>query len=143
MLNKTQKKWAAIFLTLVILVDFMGMATVVTLFPQLLLGAHSIFPASWSNTSKFSCMGVMLAIYPLGQFFGAPIFGKLSDIYGRKNILLVTLIGTLAGFVLSALSIKWSSPIILFLGRFLAGICAGNVAIAQASPPTWNPSPGS
>ncbi|MCD6048472.1 MAG: rane protein of unknown function [Gammaproteobacteria bacterium] len=133
MLNEPQKKWTSVFLILVILIDFMGVATVVTLFPQILLGPHSIFPEEWSNSMRLSCMGIMLAIYPLGQFFGASLFGKLSDLHGRKKILLVTLIGTLVGFSFSAFAVELSTPILLFIGRLLSGFCAGNVAIAQAS----------
>ena len=92
------KKGITLYLILVILIDFMGVATVVTLFPNLLLGAHSIFPFTWSASNKLTAMGAMLAIYPLGQFFGASIFGKLSDYYGRKKIMLLTLFCTCLGF---------------------------------------------
>src|SRR3990167_4640761 len=127
------KKGITLYLILVILVDFMGVATVVTLFPNLLLGTHSIFPATWSASNKLTAMGVMLAIYPLGQFFGASLFGKLSDHHGRKKIMLLTLLGTCFGFLLSAISIDIASAALLFMSRLIAGLCAGNVAIAQAS----------
>ena len=128
-----RKKSTAFYLTLVILIDFMGVATVVTLFPHLLIGQHSIFPSDWSLKDRLSMMGGMLAIYPLGQFFGASLFGKLSDNYGRKKIMFLTLFGTCFGFLLSAISIDMASAELLFIGRLIAGLCAGNVAIAQAS----------
>ena len=127
------KKATALYLTLVILIDFMGVATVVTLFPHLLIGPHSLFPSGWSSKDQLSMMGVVLAIYPLGQFFGASLFGKLSDHYGRKQIMFLTLLGTCFGFLLSAISIDIASAALLFMSRLIAGLCAGNVAIAQAS----------
>ena len=59
-------------------------------------------------------LGLLLGIYPLGQFFGAAILGKLSDMRGRKPLLLWTLTGTLAGFVISALAIRQGNLLLLF-----------------------------
>ncbi len=128
-----QKKFTVAFLTLVILIDFMGMATVVVLFPKLLLTASGIFPIQWSHNIRIMMMGILLAIYPLGQIIGASALGKLSDYYGRKQLLLITLLGTFVGFSLSGIAIVYKSAMILYISRLLAGLCAGNVAIAQAS----------
>lgn len=127
------KKWTLSFLITVILIDFMGMATVVVIFPKLLLTSNMIFSESLSEGQRLMWMGVLLSLYPLGQIIGAALFGKLSDYYGRKSLLILTLTGTLFGFVLSALAIEYSLPLLLFFSRLLAGFCAGNVAIAQAS----------
>lgn len=121
------------FLTTVILIDFMGMATVVVLFPKLLIGSSGIFSSEWSYQTRIILMGTFLAVYPLGQVIGASVLGKLSDYYGRKPLLLLTLLGTLLGFVLSGLAVTFQSALTLFFSRLLAGLCAGNVAIAQAS----------
>src|SRR5690349_19475076 len=126
-----RKKLTLAFLTLVILIDFMGMATVVVLFPKLLLSSSGIFPTQWSNEMRLSMMGVLLAIYPLGQVIGASALGKFSDYHGRKKILLITLFGTLIGFSLSGFAILVKSALTLFVSRLISGLCAGNVAIAQ------------
>lgn len=131
---RQSEKWQVFYLTLLILLDFMGLATVVVLFPHLFLDPNSqLFPEAWSNGFRVSMLGFFLAIYPLGQFFGATWFGKLSDHYGRRKILSYTIAGTLLGFVLSAIAIETHQYILLFVSRLLAGLCAGNVAIAQAS----------
>ena len=124
---------AVAYLIAVTLVDFMGLGIVVTLFPKLLLDASTgILPLAWGHTERLTVLGIFLAIYPLGQFLGAAILGKLSDYYGRRHLLLVTLLGTLLSFIASGISIEIKSAILLFLFRFLAGLFAGNVAIAQA-----------
>lgn len=127
-----RSKLSVAFLTSVILVDFMGMAIVVVLFPKLLLGAEGVL-SGWSHNSRYITMGLLMAIYPLGQIFGASTLAKLSDYYGRKNILLLTLTGTLIGFLLSGVAVLAGSVSLLFGSRLLAGLCAGNVATAQAS----------
>lgn len=128
-----RKSLTIAFLVTVILIDFMGMATVVVLFPNLLLGSSGIFPSHWSHHDKIIMMGLFLAIYPLGQVIGASALGKLSDYHGRKKLLLITLLGTLLGFFLSGIAVAFKSALLLFISRLLAGLCAGNVAIAQAS----------
>ncbi len=123
-------KW---FLTLLILIDFMGVATVVVIFPHLFLSPTSaLFTHYWSEGARLMLMGFFLAIYPLGQFFGAAILGKLSDHYGRQKILYFSIAGTLIGFILSAISVMIGAAILLFISRLIAGLCAGNVAVAQA-----------
>jgi MFS family permease len=130
-LNFTATRW---YLVIVALLDFMGLGVVVTIFPHLLLDNTShILPIVWSYNMRLTALGLFLAIYPLGQFFGAAIMGKLSDIYGRKSIMLVTLLGTVIAFFISGWSIIINSAITLFLSRFFAGLFAGNIAIAQAS----------
>ena len=122
------------FLTIIILIDFMGMAIVVVSFPHLFLNVNSmLFSPALDKSTRLMLLGLFLAIYPLGQFFGAATLGKLSDHFGRKGVLCSTLLGTFIGYIISALSIMAALPILLFVGRLLTGLCAGNVAVAQAS----------
>ncbi|MCE3268677.1 MAG: rane protein of unknown function [Burkholderiales bacterium] len=128
--NKTIK----IFLLLIILFDFMGIAASITIFPHIFLDkTQSIIPENLSRETRLILLGTCLAIYPMGQFFGSAFFGKLSDKFGRKKILIITLLGTTIGFSLSAISISFLNLTMLLLSRLLTGICAGNVSIAQAS----------
>jgi DHA1 family tetracycline resistance protein-like MFS transporter len=130
--SKLRLKLTIAFLTLVILVDFSGMAIVVVLFPKLLIGDAGIL-SYWPVNIRYIAMGFLMAVYPLGQIFGAAALSKLSDYYGRKNILLMTLIGTLIGFALSGFAVMSQAIVLLFISRLISGLCAGNVAIAQAA----------
>jgi len=122
------------YLVMVALLDFIGMGMVVAIFPHIIISnAVSLFPADWQPQQKIAMLGVFLGIYPLGQFFGASLLGKLSDIYGRRKIMLITVAGTALAFATSAYAIFCADAMMLLIGRLAAGMMAGNVAIAQAS----------
>lgn len=74
-------------------------------------------------------MSVLLSVFAACTFFAAPIFGALSDRYGRKNILVISLLGSVIGYVLFGIGgALW----ILFLGRIIDGLTAGNISILFA-----------
>jgi DHA1 family tetracycline resistance protein-like MFS transporter len=74
-------------------------------------------------------VGLLFASYSIMQLIFSPILGKLSDRYGRRPVLLLSIIGTGIGFlVLGFATMIW----MLFLGRILDGITGGNISTAQA-----------
>ena len=75
-------------------------------------------------------IGLLGAAYPMMQFIGAPVLGRLSDRYGRKPILVISQIGTLIGFIMMALA---TSGLMLFVSRIIDGISGANIATAQAA----------
>ncbi|ODT80656.1 MAG: tetracycline resistance MFS efflux pump [Pelagibacterium sp. SCN 64-44] len=73
--------------------------------------------------------GFMLASYAVMQFIFSPILGALSDRFGRRPVLLLSLAGTLVDYLVMALSpLGW----VLVVGRALAGITSANMAVASA-----------
>lgn len=104
----------------IVLIDLLGLTIIIPLLP---LYAVSL------NASP-ALIGVLGATYPVMQFIGAPILGRLSDQYGRKPILVISQIGTLVGFLL--LGVANSLPL-LFLSRLIDGISGANIATAQAA----------
>lgn len=73
--------------------------------------------------------GGMLVAYALMQFIFSPVLGALSDRFGRRPILLLSLAGTLIDYIVMALSpLGW----VLVVGRAMAGITSANMAVASA-----------
>lgn len=89
--------------------------------------------AHFSVEQRRILLGVLFTMFPLGQFFGNPILGSLSDRYGRRPILLISLLLAAPTFLLSSIAIYYNHLILLFISRFLGGLFEGNVVIAQSS----------
>lgn len=70
-------------------------------------------------------MSALMSVFAACTFFLAPIFGALSDRYGRKIILIISLLGSVTGYVLFGIGgALW----VLFLGRIIDGLTAGNIS---------------
>ena len=74
-------------------------------------------------------VGLLFASYSIMQLIFSPILGGLSDKYGRRPVLLVSIIGTGIGFLILGLA---TTITMLFFGRILDGITGGNISTAQA-----------
>jgi DHA1 family tetracycline resistance protein-like MFS transporter len=68
-------------------------------------------------------------LYAVGQFIAAPLIGKLGDRYGRRPVLLVSLLGQGLGYLIFGIG---GSLWMLFLGRIIGGITGGNLSTASA-----------
>lgn len=119
---------------LIVLIGFVGTSIAYPIFPPLFLHPkeHTIIPLTWNNNARSIFLGLALAAYPLGQFIGSPILGGCSDRYGRKRMLILSLAGSAAGYLLSALSLQLNWLWVLLASRFLTGLMEGNLAIVRA-----------
>ncbi|HSW89315.1 MAG TPA: MFS transporter [Patescibacteria group bacterium] len=97
------------------------------------LGYGIIIPLQYSYVARFGIntflIGVLFSAFSLAQFISTPIIGRLSDRFGRKPMLVYSVLGTAVSFFLMA--IAQSAPIV-FLARILDGISGGNISVAQA-----------
>lgn len=122
-----------IFLT--VFIDLLGVGILIPVIPQLFANPKSLeymLPFGTSINEGYMLLGLLIAVYPIGQFLATPILGQLSDKYGRKNILGISLLGTSLSYVLFAVAITTKSIPLLFFSRFFDGITGGNISIAQA-----------
>jgi DHA1 family tetracycline resistance protein-like MFS transporter len=82
-----------------------------------------------ASTEVAAIYGVILAVYALMQFLFAPVLGMLSDRYGRRPVLLVSLAGAAVDYAVMAIA---PSLWLVVVGRAIAGITAANLAVATA-----------
>jgi MFS family permease len=98
-----------------------------------MLGYGIIIPILYAYSKKFGLSdfdnGLLFAIYSVFQFASTPIIGRLSDKYGRRPMLLVSIIGTAISFFLTAFA---PNALFLFIARALDGMTAGNIPVAFA-----------
>ena len=73
---------------------------------------------------------LLMAVFALGQFVAAPIWGWCSDRIGRKPVLVITLLGSAVSYVL--LGLAETVPALLF-ARLIGGLMAGNIPVAFAA----------
>jgi DHA1 family tetracycline resistance protein-like MFS transporter len=117
---------------IVILLAYIAFSLPLPIFPEMFLDpVHSIVPGI-TLKKRMILLGLVMASFPLGQFFGSPILGRLSDIHGRKKIILISLMGTTVGYLITAFSVHSYSVFGMFLGLAICGFCEGNVTIAQS-----------
>ncbi|OGG12691.1 hypothetical protein A3D77_04210 [Candidatus Gottesmanbacteria bacterium RIFCSPHIGHO2_02_FULL_39_11] len=98
-----------------------------------MLGYGIIIPILYAYSKKFGLSdfqnGLLFASFSICQFISTPIIGRLSDKYGRRPMLLLSIIGTAASFFTMAIA---PSAIFLFIARALDGLTAGNIPVAFA-----------
>ncbi|HKF66659.1 MAG TPA: MFS transporter, partial [Vicinamibacterales bacterium] len=98
-----------------------------------LIGFGIIIPLLPFYAEKFGAppivIGLLFAIYSLCQLVAAPVLGDLSDRWGRRPVLVFSLVGTVVSFVMLALA---QSIAMLFLARIVDGLSGGNISTARA-----------
>lgn len=104
---------------LVVFIDLLGFSLILPLLP---------YYAETFQTSQ-AVTGLLIASYAFMQLIGAPLLGRLSDRFGRRPVLLVSVFGTFIGFLLLGFA---NALWMLFASRILDGLTGGNLSVAQA-----------
>ena len=118
------KRHALTFVTITVFLDTVGFGVIVPVLPQFLV---LIGDVSLSDASALS--GYLIFSYAVTNFMFAPMLGNLSDAYGRKPLLVMSLFVYGGAYLLSGFATAlW----MLFLGRLLTGITSATYAIANA-----------
>src|SRR5687767_705567 len=105
----------------IVFIDLIGFGMVIPILP--IYAQNEPFLASpWE-------IGWLISIYSWMQFVFSPILGKLSDKYGRRPVLVVSLLGSAIGYMVLGLA---NTLLLVFVGRIISGITGGNISAAQA-----------
>jgi DHA1 family tetracycline resistance protein-like MFS transporter len=121
-------------LYLVVFIGFVGYSLMITIFTPLILDDDGeLLSASTSTSTRTLVLGLLLALYPLAQFLGSPVLGALSDRWGRRPVLLVSLGASACCYAVIALALEIGSLPLLMAACFAAGLCEANIAIAQSA----------
>ena len=122
--EKTNEKFFTaplIIIFVTVFVDLVGFGMVIPILPY------------YANTAPYNAtpfqVGVLLAVYSLMQFFFSPVLGRLSDRYGRRPILLISILGSAVGYFVIGLA---NTLLLVFIGRIIGGITGANISTAQA-----------
>ena len=120
----SKRKAAITFIFITLLIDVTGLGLIIPVFPELITKMTGL---GISGVSQWG--GFLTVTYAVMQFFCAPIIGNLSDKYGRRPVLLVSLLGFGIDYLFMALAptIGW-----LFISRVIAGITGASFTTASA-----------
>lgn len=121
---KEKKQAAIIFIFFTLLIDVIGFGIIIPVLPRLLAELKSI---PINEASRYG--GYLLFAFALAQFLFSPLVGSLSDKYGRRPILLISLLGFGVDYIILAFapSYEW-----LLIGRIIAGITGASFTTASA-----------
>jgi MFS family permease len=122
---------------LVLCVSFMlgiiGRYLILFLIPMLLLVDDIWWNVTDSEARKLMITGIIVAVYPVGQFFGSPILAALSEQYGRRTVLLTVQTTSMCTFLLIMWSISERSWPMLMCFTLIAGFLEGIAVLVFAS----------
>lgn len=128
----TSRKPAAVFIFVTLVLAIMGVGLILPVLPGLVTEFEGGDVAQASHV-----YGWMVGIFALMQFLGSPVLGALSDRFGRRPVILISLAGAAIDYVVMALAptLAW-----LFVARAIAGVTAGvlattNAYVADVTPP--------
>ncbi len=128
----TARKPALGFIFITLLIDVTGWGIIIPVMPRLI---QELTGGTLSEASKYG--GWLISTYAIMQSLCAPVVGALSDRYGRRPVLLASLLGFAADFMFMAFAptLGW-----LFVGRLISGVMGASFTtagayIADVSPP--------
>ncbi len=127
-----QNKNPVIFIFITVLIDCMGIGIIVPVIASII---SEVGHVSVNQATTYG--GYMMATYAVMQFVFAPVLGGISDRFGRRPVLLLSLFGLGCDYLFLALA---NTLPLLFVGRVIAGICGASFStsfayIADVSPP--------
>ncbi len=134
-MNQPAQQGARVLPTIILTVflDMLGVTLIIPILAPLLIESNDLLGPSVAENTRNLLYGLVIGMFSLFQFVGAPMLGAASDKYGRKPVLYLTLSGTLLAYLVIAASIWLSSLPLLLLGRAIQGFSAGNLSVIYSA----------
>ena len=121
---KQQKKKAIVFIFFTVVLDISGLMVIFPIMPDIL---QSVGKFSVSDAAIWG--GFLYASYALMQFLFSPVIGNISDAFGRRPVILISLFLMFIDYlILGFASLLW----VFIIGRMIGGIAGGTVPTAMA-----------
>jgi MFS family permease len=98
----------------VVFAGFVGYSLMITVFTPMIMSNHDLL--LWADepmSRRVILLGILLCLYPLGQFAGSPVLGALSDRFGRKPVLMISLCFTTGCYALIGIALSRRSSLSL------------------------------
>ncbi|MEP7343029.1 MAG: TCR/Tet family MFS transporter [Acidobacteriota bacterium] len=112
------------FILITVLLDMLGIGMIIPVLPKLVTTLYG-----GDISAGASIFGWFVASYALMQFVFSPVLGNLSDAFGRRPIILSSLLGAGLDYLMMAFAPTWKW---LFIGRVISGITGANISAANA-----------
>lgn len=128
-----KQKMVFFALFLILFLDGFGQSLIFPILTRALILNHDGLVSTLSASGRETLYGFIVGIFFLCWMVGAAILGDLSDAKGRKQGLLICVLGMFIGNILSAVAFMLSHVWLIMLGRVVIGFTAGSQAIAQAA----------
>ncbi len=121
-----------VFLT--VFIDMLGVGIAIPIFATVLLRSDAnLFPIGTPENIRNITLGLLIASYPIVQFFGSPILGAISDRKGRKKVLTITITVTMIGYILFGIGLVLRNLPLLFASRIIDGFTGGSISVCMSS----------
>lgn len=123
MTDKPGRQAAVRFIFVTILLDAAGLGVLIPVLPDVLrrFSSDPSFVSEW--------FGYFIGVYAFMQFAASPVLGTLSDRYGRRPILLSSLLGAAVDYLFMAFA---PSLPLLFIGRLVSGLTGASMTVASS-----------
>lgn len=130
MIGKRSKHLSFFTICFTFFVDYLSWAVVFPIFAPYFLDVNNqIFTPDVEIGTRTMILGFFLMAFSLGQFLGAPLIGEYADKHGRKKALMISVLITFLGLVLTAYSMGIKNLYGLFAGRLITGIFSSSTSL--------------
>jgi MFS family permease len=131
--SQPKEKLIIFILMVTIMIDIMGLGLIFPIIPGFTLDTNNtvFLDPNTSEFARYTFYGLIMAAWPFGLFIGSSVIGRLSDVYGRKRLLIISLIGIASSYMLSVLAVYISDIYLFTFSRLTVGLFGGCFGLAQ------------